>query len=616
MPKWIELPPERLIKQPTQTAFLDARRERICPKCRKGYLLIPPVINCPTCGVLGVRKFDRLSIIAGRRFGKSRIGSIAGVEEATIPNSIGWACAPTNPKLHRYVIPAFQQLIPTSWVENWNSEYLDLRLRNGSLIHFQTLEDPDQGRGQGLDWLWIDEVCELSRKHWDVISPSLAGPGVAFFTTTPRGFDWVYEDFYKKAEDGVPGYWACQAKTSESANPKISAEFLAREKATKTDTWYRQEYEADFVTFTGAIYGESINPQILHTPTQIKEIIPEWPNIDIWRQVTVGIDTGADHPFGALKLVSTEKGLVVVGEYLQRDKTFMEHCAELKRLANNPNTRWAINKNERQQSLELAQHGVYCQKAENDQVSGIERVKSWINAKQLWFIAERCPKTLKQMMSYRWDENKSPQDDQKRKERVFKLDDELPDCFIAGTKVTLKRGNIPIEQVGEGDLALTQKGFQPVSCKGSRIVNTYKLILSDGTNLIGTPSHPIWSETRNDFVQLNKLKIGEQVRTCTQTITEVVTVVGKHSTGLRERVYNLSVENQPEYFANNILVHNCLRYALMTWPILPNKPPVEAIKPRDISGFSEEMQFSIKRMRKMDKEPVLRKDGIAEDFWG
>lgn len=487
MPKWVTLPGEALVKQPQQNAFLNARRSRICPKCRDEYYLIPPALNCPKCDIPGIRSFDRLSIIAGRRWGKSRIGSIAAVEEATIPGTIGWAAAPTNPKLHRYVIPAFQQLIPESWVQSWSTEYLDLRLKNGSLIHFQTLEDPDQGRGQGLDWLWIDEICELSRKHWDVIRPSLAGPGVAFFTTSPRGYDWVYEDFFAPAEHNVEGYWAIHAKTSESANPRITKEFLDREKAQMSDAMYRQEYEADFVIFTGAIYGESIGPQILRTLDQIKAVIPEYPEIEPWRQFLVGIDTGADHPFGALKLVSTERGLVVIGEYLERDKTFMEHAAALKRmvLGQNP-VKWAINKNERQQSLELGQHGIYCQKAENDQVAGIERVKSWLKSGQLWFIEDRCPKALKQLKSYRWDENKSPKDDQKRKERVFKLEDELPDC---------------------------------------------------------------------------------------------------------------------------------LRYALMTWPVLPKaSPPIEE-KSRDLSAYSPEMRFSIERIRKMEKEEKLKPTDRVGDFW-
>lgn len=424
-------------------AFLDARRERLCRSCKVEFNVNKSLV-CPQCGQKGIRKWDRLTIIAGRRFGKSKVGSIAGAEEATIAHSIGWACAPTNDKLHRYVIPAFQELIPNEWVQDYNSEYHDLRLKNGSLIHFQTLEHPDQGRGQGLDWLWIDEVCELTKKHWDVIRPSLAGDTAAFFTTSPRSYDWVYDELYVPALSSTPGYWAAVARTSESANPRITEEFLTRERAQMTDTMYRQEYEADFVNFTGSVYGGLLKDQILHTDDAIKQLIPEWPKIDSWRQVIVGIDTGADHPFGGIKLVATEGGLVVVGEYLERDKVFVQHCNSLKALAGSPTTRWAINKNERQPMLELAQHGIFCQKSENEIIAGTERVKSWLQAKQLWFAASRCPQTLNQMHAYRWAENKT-KDGQVGKEKVFKLADELPDClrYALMTWPTLPKARVP-----------------------------------------------------------------------------------------------------------------------------------------------------------------------------
>lgn len=488
MAKWPELPNEKLYAQPDQANFLAAHKQRLCKSC-KTVFQSPPHLLCPKCKKgIGLRAFDRLTIIAGRRWGKSRVGSIASVEEASIPNTIGWACAPTNPKLHRYVIPAFQQLIPDSWVSSWNTEYLDLRLKNGSLIHFQTLEDPDQGRGQGLDWLWIDEVCELTEKHWNVIRPSLGDKqGVAFFTTSPRSYDWVYEKLYKPAEEGTPGYWACHAHTRE--NPIFQTDegvaFLASEKASMPDTMYRQEYEADFVIFTGAVYGGLVDPQILRTDDQIRAVIPEWPKIDSWRQVLVGIDTGADHPFGAVKIVSTENGLVVVGEYLERHRTFVQHANSIKMLAAHPSPRWAINKNERQPMLELAQHGMNCQGAENDIVSGTERVKSWLHSKNLWFVESLCPMTIRQMKAYRWAENVG-KDGQFRREKVYKLDDELPDC---------------------------------------------------------------------------------------------------------------------------------LRYAVMTWPVLPKAPPEATTAPRDISKLPEEMRGAIARMRTIDKEPTATPQDVTGDFW-
>lgn len=412
--------------------FLEDRRLRYCSLCGTTYNC-PPAFACPHCNTVGTRVYDRLSIIAGRRFGKTRIGSISGAEEATIPNSTGWACAPTNDKLHRYVIPAFQRIIPESWVQanGWDKEHYDLKLKNGSLIHFQTLEDPDQGRGQGLDWLYIDEVSELTRAHWDVIRPSLAGDTVAFFTTSPRGFDWVYEDLVSPAEQGVPGYRRYIAKTSASSNPRITPEFLDREKAQMSDQMYRQEYEADFVTFTGAVYGGSIDPQVLHATEAIQSLIPEWPDIAPWRQVLVGIDTGADHPFGAIKIVATDKGLIAVAEYLERNRPFAEHKRDLKIMANSQSTRWALNKNEKQPMLELAQPPFAITNlypAENDIIAGTERVKTWLFNKQLFFVAEKVPNTIRQMKSYRWADNYAAKDQQKRQEKVYKKSDELCDC--------------------------------------------------------------------------------------------------------------------------------------------------------------------------------------------
>lgn len=433
MAKWIQLPSEPLRYNKHQIDFLNARRQRVCDTCQIEFQATPEKWLCPQCNKPGERIFDRLTIIAGRRFGKSRFGSIAGVEEACIPNTIGWACAPTIPKLHRYVIPAFAQLIPPSWVARWDNELKDLYLKNGSLIHFQTLEEPDQGRGQGLDWLWIDEVCELTSRHWAVIRPSLAGPGVAFFTTTPRGYDWVYDELYKPAEELVPGFWACHAPSSSSANPKLTSEFLARERQQMTDTMYRQEYEADFVTFQGAVYGDLLTNQVLRKgDPRIQKIFPDYPTIDPTLQSIVGIDTGADHPFGGCKLLSTPYGLVVVGEYLERHKSFAEHALALRRLAGVHPVKWAINKNERQPRIELAQpqHGIIAIPAENDQVAGIERVKTWLHNHQLWFIEELCPKTVQQMSALRYADNFNVKDESKHEtERVYKKNDELPDCL-------------------------------------------------------------------------------------------------------------------------------------------------------------------------------------------
>lgn len=433
MAKWITLPNDPLNPQTDQQHFIADRRKRLCEPCQTEYAVVPPIQVCPNCGANGNRVYDRMAIISGRQWGKSRIGALSGLEEASFPNTIGWACAPTNQMLNRYVIPAFQRIIPSDWVASWSAEYHDLRLINDSLIHFQTLDDPDDGRGQTLDWLWIDEVCLLTELHWDTLRPSLAGNTVAFFTTSPRGYDWVYESFYLTAQKGVKGYWVCTTKSVDSANPKMTKEFLDRERENMSDLRFRQEYEADFVTFEGSVYGDHIHSQIIHDSDKdrldmIKALIPEWPDIADWRPTWIGIDEGADHPTGAVKLVSANNCLIAVDEYLVRDKPFVEHSAAFQRMAFPHEARYAINKNARQPMMEFSRHGINCMPADNDQHTGIERVRSWLHAKRLFFIESKVPKTIRQMQSLHWLATKK--DEQHRDTpQVFKKDDELPDAL-------------------------------------------------------------------------------------------------------------------------------------------------------------------------------------------
>lgn len=60
-------------------------------------------------------------------------------------------------------------------------------------------------------------------------------------------------------------------------------------------------------------------------------------------------------------------------------------------------------------------------------------------------------------------------------------------CFVAGTRVLTARGEVPIEQVCVGDLALTRSGWKPVTsagCTGERAVVTR-------LGITGTPEHPV-----------------------------------------------------------------------------------------------------------------------------
>ena len=450
-PKGIRLPPgcgeslnEPFLFNPYQQSFQAARRQRFCLNCKTiGSMDENSVFVCKKCerhhesNLTAPRMFDRFLLLAGRGSGKTLIGAHAAREEMLVPNGIGWVMGPTYKILHDSTFPTLVRRIPPSWIKKWDPENVEITLTNNHLIAFRSLEDPDRARGpHGVQWGWFDESAQSPERAYDVFEPTLikAG-GIAFCTTTPIGFDWSYEKLEKRAMlYKEPGYWFGKYHSEENplfqANPVMMRQIL-RAKKTMSPEFYAQEYQAERRNATGLIYDHSlIESLILKDAEAVRKFIPEWPRINPERPRIVGLDSGADHPFGAVLIVVTELGLVVVNEYLERMKALSQHLGPIQHKFGMfqllPNVKWAANKNEANLRLEWALKGVGVIPAEAKHEVGIQRVQSWLYAKQIHF-AYTVPGTIEQMQAYRNADNLTT-DGQKKKEKVFKQKDEYPDC--------------------------------------------------------------------------------------------------------------------------------------------------------------------------------------------
>jgi hypothetical protein len=454
----------QLLYHPYQHAFFEARRLRTCP-AGHFWSFLTAGAYCPEClgrhhkhvlvaqpdlplDFLGQRAYYTLVPRAGRRGGKTRSGALSVIEELQIPGSLWWACAPSYPKLRDYVLPNFFKQMPTAWLQHpktdWKETDLTLILPNGSSVQFRSLEDPDRGRGPGLDGLWIDEVCELTLEHWEVISPALADKaGVFLGTTTPKGEDWVHDTFFVPAELREPGYWACSYTTLDNPwmqQPRQRA-YVERQRRSMTQLMFRQEYLAEIVTFTGAIYGELVTQCIIEgTPAELQFYFPEWPQLDTSRPSITGLDPGTDHPFAGCHLVGSPRGLVAVGEYEERARVFQIHAAHIHRMRRGFDGPCAIDRSQAQAQLELSQYGLFTSAAENDVIAGINRLSAWMIKSAhapgkyptgLVLPKSLVPKSIKRLSAYRWADNKKS-DGQTKRELVFKSNDDLPDAYRYG----------------------------------------------------------------------------------------------------------------------------------------------------------------------------------------
>ena len=142
-------------------------------------------------------------------------------------------------------------------------------------------------------------------------------------------------------------------------------------------------------------------------------------------------------------------------------------------------------------------------------------------------------------------------------------------CFRAGTVIATLSGDIPIEKIQPGDMVRTQTGFHAVKHVINRIARPNETILlkADGIfPLYTTSEHPFWAkQVQNteqgryiykeaDWVNVGKLGIHDQIQLLDGSWTEITEIKWLHD---EYTVYNFSVVEDPTYYANGALVHNC-----------------------------------------------------------
>lgn len=434
-----------LLFNPYQDDFMRKRRLRFCLNCKTvGSMDENGRFVCGKCqqthvdNLTAPRLFDRFLLLAGRGGGKTLIGAHAVREELMIPGSLWWVMGATYKLLHDSTFPTLVGLIDPQWVSRWDVEHMELTLKNESRVAFRSLEDPDRARGpHGVAGGWFDEAAQCPERAYDVFEPTLIkSNGIVLCTTTVLGFDWTYDKIEKRAETyKEPGYYSRRYWTEENplfkANPNMMRQ-IDRAKKTMSPEFFAQEYRAERRNAQGLIYNyKLIEDLCLRDDEAIKRFIPEWPKIDPSRKILIGLDSGADHPFGAVLIVVTDKGLVVVRDYLERGQAISQHLGQVQNTlmkgVSFQDITWSANKNEKNLRLEWGLKGISIVPAESKHEIGIQRVQSWMYSRKLFF-AYTASRTIEQLQAYRNRDNTNPTTGEKKKEQVFKLKDELPDA--------------------------------------------------------------------------------------------------------------------------------------------------------------------------------------------
>lgn len=196
-------------------------------------------------------------VVAGRRWGKSRLAAYLLLQEALLNK---------DPTKHVfYVAPTFQQAKDVMWnvlldighsvIKTPRINEGTLELINGTKIHLKGSDRPETMRGVGLRFVVIDEYADMKQDVWEMILlPALADVrGKAVFIGTPKGRNHFWQMCEDAEED--PADWAVYKFKSKS-NPFLPAEEVDSAMKRMSSSGFRQEFEASFESGSGDLFKE------------------------------------------------------------------------------------------------------------------------------------------------------------------------------------------------------------------------------------------------------------------------------------------------------------------------------------------------------------------------
>jgi PBSX family phage terminase large subunit len=340
-------------------------------------------------------------------------------------------------------------------------------------------------RGNTFAGAMVDEATLLPESFFVTLLARLSLPGAqVFLTTNPDSpFHWLKKNYIDRIDEIDLKLFSFNLED----NPSLTETFKNNLKREFRGLWYKRFIEGQWCLAEGVIYDffdERIHCLDL-SPTSSRYFV-------------CGVDYGTTNPC-AFTLVgydpSAYPNLWVEDEYVwdsrerNRQKTDSEYAEDLKKFLANKNVKAVvIDPSAASFKVECTRQGIQnIMDANNDVLDGI-RYTSKLLSNGTLKVCKKCKNLIKEIQTYSWDEKSLKLGE----DRPLKQNDH---CFVAGAMVSTSNGQVPIEQVKEGDLVLTPIGYKRVlkTFIHEAEVIEYNIL---GKRITCTPEHKFFTANR------------------------------------------------------------------------------------------------------------------------
>lgn len=243
----------------------------------------------------------------GRRWGKTRLGVMECLDIAA-QGGRAWWVAPSYKMSEVGWRPLRRLAVQVPGAEVRRGDH-QINLPGGGSVSVRSADNPDSLRGEGLDYVVLDECAFMHEDAWrQSLRPALADRlGRALFISTPKGRNWFWR-MWQYAIGNDSDWHAWQFTTYD--NPHIPPGEIDAAKTQLPERVFAQEFMAEFIDDAGGVFR-----RVMDAATA-----SEQPPA-LGASYVIGVDWGKMEDFTVLTVLDHDGDMVYFDRFNQIDYT-------------------------------------------------------------------------------------------------------------------------------------------------------------------------------------------------------------------------------------------------------------------------------------------------------